>query len=202
MAAFFGAHFSGTLYRFCDQAIKTKFFTIAGVPLLPQGSYYQTGTGKDIPMLLSEKSVWAAYSRITMPVIGMCLLMANNIYCLLLFAAIMVNALINWFSYFYVSEPDKAARQLLQTAFGYNMLPELLPRHVQVKLHNELCSLFKHTYGNTAKWEDMVKKGQLDEATRPILYALARYARIFNNEFRYDELFNKVAKYHQPIPMQ
>lgn len=196
MAAIFGAHFSGTLYRYCDHAVKTRFFTIAGVPLLPQGTYYQAGTGKDIPMLLSERSVWAAYSRVTLPVIGIVLLFANNVYCLPLFAAIMVNAGISWAKYFYISKQDEAARDLLQQAFGYNMLPELLPRHMQVKLHNELCSHFKQAYGPTTKWEEMVRKGQLDEANRPVLYALARYARIFNAEVRYDELFNKVATYH------
>ena len=199
MAALFGAHFSGTLYRYCDQAVKTKFFSLAGVPILPLGSYYQAGIGKDIPMLLSERSVWAAYSRITIPVAGLLLLLANNPYCLVLFGIIMINAAISWFGYFYVSKQDKAARELLQQACGYNMLPELLPRHIQVKLHNELTQLFKTNYNN-AKWEDMVRKGQLDDANRPILYALARYARIFNNEFRYDELFDKVAKYHQAIP--
>lgn len=199
MAAIFGAHFSGTLYRYCDQAVKTRFFTIAGVPLLPQGSYYQAGTGKDIPMLLSERSVWAAYSRITLPVIGIFLLLIDNFYCLPILALILINAGISWAKYFYTSKQDKAARDLLQQAFGYNMLPELLPRHIQVKLHNELCAHFKQTYGATAKWEDMVKKGQLDEANRPVLYALARYARLFNTEVRYDELFNKVAKYHAAV---
>jgi len=209
----FGTNYAGKIEKLGDQSLKTRFFHIFWLPIIPIGGFFITGVDDEGEELgfeakMNSISILSAYIRryLFFAIFVLSIMIYDNGFKDFILIGILAACAIAWIvSMFFLgklSENHRFDRMLLGLGSGISASPSFFKNDVASKILSGLEENWKEREEGK-DWHHAFSSKNTDSSNIPLLYSIARYSNTVNESKESSMYLEQAYKWaQQTIPSE